>query len=132
MSDSDKKETKYQVYTSSMQAHKLIMPCGKVLHVTEGKYVTCNEDEIAFIDNEIELGFKYLKKGGTTTSATADPMAAMKAKMKEQLKAEVIKEYLAKEVKEANGETSPTVTPAEIIKPANTLDLSALKGQSGK
>ena len=136
MSDTDKKENEveYQVYKSSMQAHKLIMPSGKVLHVTNGKFVTCNQDEIDFIDDEISKGFKYLKKGGTTTSATADPMAAMTQRIKE----EAVREYLAKEMKEAGGgktettETPPVIKPevvvtlSEPIKPASTTDLSAL------
>lgn len=135
MSDTDKKETVYQTYRSSMQAHKIIMPKGKVLHVTKGKFVTCNQDEIDFLDAEIKAGFKYLKKGEPTTSAVADPMAAMKAKIKE----EAIREYLAKEIAEATagsgGEPAPktdtetpppVVTPSEPIKPASTTDLSAL------
>lgn len=134
------KETKYQVYTSSMQAHKLVMPCGKVLHVTKGKYVTCNEAEIEFIDAEIKAGFKYLKKGGTTTSATADPMEAYRAKIAK----EAIAEYLAKETREleegdedkkipAAPVISPTLaTPAPVtsVVPKNSLDLSSLMSKS--
>ena len=129
-------ETKYQIYTSSMQAHKLIMPCGKVLHVTKGQFVTCDEAEIAFIDAEIKLGFKYLTKGGTTTSATADPMAAYKAKIGK----EAIAEYLAKEQAELKQEIPekkvpeaskvPSQIASTVVKPASTLDLSALKPKS--
>lgn len=124
------KKTTYNVYKSSMQAHKLIMPCGKVLHVTKGKFVTCNQDEIDYIEAEIKAGFKYLKKEGTTTSATTDPLAAMKEKLKE----EAIREYLAKEQAELDApkkEQKPEITESK-ISPANTSTLAALKQQSGK
>lgn len=88
MAQTEQNEKVFQVYKSSMQSHRVIMPNGKVLHVRKGKYITDNEDEIAFLDAEIKAGFKYLKKAEPMTSSDLDPMQALRKKLFAEFEAE--------------------------------------------
>ena len=119
-------EKKFQVYTSSMQAHKIVRKDGKVLNIVNGKYITSDEGDIEFLDAEIKAGFKYLTKGEPVTSEQADPMAALRA----QIKREAVAEYLAKEQKELEQDMGSTAK--EPAKPASSAALASLKEQSSK
>ncbi len=85
------KEETYQVYKSSLRNQRIAMPDGKLITITGGRYITKDENEIAFLDSEIENGFPYLAKSEAMTSADLDPMATLKRK--------IIAEYLENEQK---------------------------------
>lgn len=110
-------EKTFQVYTSSMKSHRIIRPDGKPLHFNDYKYVTDDEGDIEYLDEEIRKGFRYVTKGDKVTAAEANPVLALK----EQWKREAIAEYLAKEQEELKESTSDTST----VKPASTADLVA-------
>lgn len=127
---------KCQVYKSALKSHKIIAPRGKVLHVVDYKHITDNEDDIAFLDEEIRKGFPYLKKLTEVEVRDADPMAALR----EQIKKEAIAEYLAKEQAElaAAGEENKVVdtgesksdAPKVTLNPASSAKLAGLAGKS--
>lgn len=119
-------EKTYQVYKSSMQAHKIPMPSGKVLHVTEFQLVTANQKEIEFLDAEIEEGFPYLRKVDSITSTELDPIANLRAKMKEELRLELQAEMGAGE--EGKKDPNPTATKTAGI--GSTASLASVSGNS--
>jgi len=89
MSNTDQtNEVEYQTYQSTMKSHKMVTTAGKVLHFIDNKFVTNNEDDIAYLDAEIKAGFPYVRKGEVVTSSDLDPMAALRKKMYAEFLAE--------------------------------------------
>lgn len=89
----------YNVYKSTMQAHKVIRTDGKVCHVTNGKYITDDAKDIEFIDAEIEAGFQYLRLEKQVTAAELDPIATLRNTLKEEAKEELMQELKLSGVK---------------------------------
>lgn len=113
----NKKEKVFNIYRSTMQAHKLIRPDGKVIHVTNFQYVTDDKLDIAYLDNEISLGFPYLKAAEQVTSTDLDPVAAFRKQIAEEAVA-AYKEQLVKEVTE--GPKDMGASAAVTLMPAGT------------
>lgn len=107
-------EKTYQTYKSGLENTKIIMQSGKVIHVRAHKYITCDAAEIEFLDNEIETGFPYLKKGEPVTTSDLDPMSALRKKIRAEVMAEI---------DAGNSETQKVV-------PASSKDLNMLSGNS--
>lgn len=110
-------EKVFNIYRSTMQAHKLIRPDGKVIHVTNFQYVTDDKLDIAYLDNEISLGFPYLKAAEQVTSTDLDPVAAFRKQIAEEAIA-AYKEQLAKEATE--GKRDMGASAAVTLMPAGT------------
>ena len=85
-------EKKYQQYASSRNSMKMITTTGRKIIFVGYKYMTCEQDIIDYLDDEISKGLNVVTKGELLTSKEADPMEALKKKH--------IQEYLAKEQQE--------------------------------
>lgn len=92
-------ERVFNVYKSTMQAHKLIRQDGKVCHITDGRYVTDDAADIEFIDAEIAAGFQYLRLDKQMTAEELDPIATLKKTLKEEAKEELLQELQLSGVK---------------------------------
>jgi len=93
--DVPKKETaaeEFQTYKSSLPTQRLVTESGRVIHITAGKYITKDKEEIEYLNSLIKSGFSYISKGASITSEEADPMAALRAKIKAELLAEMQQE----------------------------------------
>ena len=122
-------EKVFQVYKSSMQAHKMVMPKGRVIHIINFQYVTANMKEIAFLDEEIEEGFPYLRKLEPVTSAELDPMATLRAKIREEARVERIAEQEALAAKQTLEDSQSEPTKLNI---ASSADLAGKVKSSSK
>ncbi len=111
-------EKTYQTYRSGLENQRIIMRSGKVIRVTGHKYITDNKEEIAFLDEEITLGFPGLRKGEPVTETDLDPMAALRKRI-----AAEEREKIMKEIDAGNSETQKIV-------PANTAELVNLSAGS--
>jgi hypothetical protein len=81
---------KYHQYFSTRPIINITMPSTKRIRFVAGMYVTDNQAEIEFLDNEIKQGHAmiFVKEGQEVVDESAlDPLAAVKAK--------AIAEYLA-------------------------------------
>lgn len=74
-------ENTFQSYTARKQSFKTITPKGRVIVIVDYKFVTKNQEEIDYLDYEIENGFSLLSKGVTVTSEDADPMSALRKRI---------------------------------------------------
>jgi len=92
---SDKKQ--YHQFFSSRPKISITMPNGNRIYFVAGTYVTDNEAEIEFLNDQIRQGHQMIgvKKGQeTVTQDQLDPLAAIKEK--------AIAEYLAKQAEQQN------------------------------
>ena len=103
-------EKTFQTYKSSLPNQKIAMPNGKMIRITSHQYITDMEDEIAFLDNEIKLGFPYLTKSGEMTSTELDPMSALRAKIIAEYEADKVPAPVLGDV--AKQELTPASTAA--------------------
>lgn len=116
---SEAKEKKiFNVYKSTLQSHKIIRSDGKVLAVVNFQFITDDEKDIEFLDAEIAAGFPYLSKPEQLTSDDLDPMAKLRAKMKEEARQEIL------------AETADSTSRQAKLKPASTAALAALSADS--
>ena len=111
-------EKVFNVYKSTLQSHKIIRGDGKVIHVLNHQYITSDSADIEFLDAEIEAGFPYLSPAKEVTSTDLDPMSALKAKMKEEARQEILAETADSESKQAK------------LAPASTSALASLSAGS--
>lgn len=84
MSDSTKK---FHQYFSSRPTISITMENGNRIRFVGGVYMTDNESEIKFLDEQIRAGHQmiYIKQGHTVVDADAlDPLAAIKKKAVEE------------------------------------------------
>lgn len=122
------KEVLYTVYRSSLSNHGIIMKSGKVLHVINHELITCDQEEIDFIEREIASGFPYLSKSGVINSQVRDPLMEFKAK--------IIQDYEAKKLAEAGlpvpviGNSNTGNQVAKSLSPASTAILAKLSAGS--
>lgn len=82
----------YHQYFATRPRISIIMPSGERIHFQAGQYVTDNEKEIKFLDEQVAARHPmiYVKKGAeTVTAEQLDPLQAVKEK--------AIAEYLAKQ-----------------------------------
>ena len=112
MSDSKK----YQHYNCARIAMNMVTEEGKKIRFVNHQYITADEHEIKYLNDQIKRGLTVITKGELMTAEEADPMEALKRKH--------IAEYLAKEsaelVAEAKGESrdmgstasKPAISPA--------------------
>jgi len=117
-----KQEKVFNIYKSTMRNHKLIRQDGKAIHVINGELVTADKKDIEYLDAEIEAGFPYLKPAEQITSTELDPMASLRAKMKDEARLEL----LAEQVK---ADKDMGFSKSKVI-PASTVDLTAVSGES--
>lgn len=74
----------YHQFFSTRPRISITMPSLKRIFFDGGIYITDKEDEIDFLNSQIEAGHQmiYVKKGAETlTEEQRDPMAAIKAKI---------------------------------------------------
>lgn len=114
----EKEEKLYQTYRSGLENQKIIMPSGRTLRITGHKYITANQEEIDFLDEEIRLGFPGLKKGEPVTETDLDPMTALRKKIAAEERDKIMKEIEA------------GTSDIQQVVPASTKDLSDLAGNS--
>lgn len=123
-------EKLFETYTSSLAAHKVIRPDGKVIHFIRGQLITDNAEDIAYLDEQIKKGaLRWLTKGKAVTASDADPMAALRRKIEE----DAIAKYIA--AQKAAGEASGIVetessSDKPVLTPASTSALARLTGNS--
>jgi len=86
------KEVKYQHYNSSRQSMRMITEIGRMISFVNYQYMTCEDDLIDYLNTEIDKGLNVVIKGELLTSKEADPMAALRSKMKEELLKEIAEE----------------------------------------
>lgn len=73
-------DQKYQHYTSARQSMKMITTKGRKVVFVNYQYITCEQEIIKYLDDEIDNGIKVITKGKLLTSKEADPMEALKTK----------------------------------------------------
>ena len=107
---------KYQHYNCARIAMNMVTEEGKKIRFVNHQYITADELEIAYLNDQIDRGLKVITKDKLMTLEEADPMAALKRKH--------IAEYLAKESAElvaeskgesrdmGNTESKPAISPA--------------------
>jgi len=93
----------FQLYTAARESFRTITDKGRLIVISNFKFITNNADEIAYLDAQIEAGFNLLAKGVTITAEDADPMSALRKKIIEEHEAK--KAALADEVRDL-GQTS--------------------------
>ena len=102
MTDSDNSATKekmFQSYSSSRPSAKVITTLGRVIRFTRNAFITDNQEEIDYLDDEIaKRGLRGITKGKPVTSLEADPMEGLRRKH--------IAEYLAAEAAELQASTT--------------------------
>ena len=103
-------EKTFNIYKASMQAFRIIRPDGKVIHVLNGQLITDNPIDIEYLDAQIALGKLRLRPAEQVTSTDLDPIAALKAKLKEEARQEIL------------AETASSSATAKLA-PASTSDL---------
>ena len=114
----EEEEKTFNVYTSTMQSHKIMRNDGKTINVVQGQYITDDPKDIEFLDAEIKAGFPYLSEAETVTSTDLDPMAKLRAQMKEEARKEIL------------AETKDSTSTQVKLKPASTAALAALSAGS--
>ena len=113
-------EKVFNVYKSTMQSHKIIRDDGKIIHVLNHQYITSDPADIEFLDTEIKAGFPYLSPAEQLTSTDLDPMSALKAKMKEEARQEILAETADSESKQAKLAPASTSTLASLSAGSNS------------
>ncbi len=76
----DKEDQKFQHYSSSRQSMRMITTTGRKVIFVNYRYITCEKEIMAYLDDEIEGGLNVITKGDLLTSKEADPMEALKTK----------------------------------------------------
>lgn len=86
-----------QVFKSSIASVKYIFKNGKEAHFINGKFLTDIEDEIKQLRDEITSGHPhiYVDAKETEIDTEADPLAALKEKLREQLLQEIAEKQAA-------------------------------------
>jgi hypothetical protein len=87
----------YHQYFSSRPKISITMPNGNRIYFVAGTYVTDNESEVEFLNEQIKHNHPmiFIQKGKeTVTQEQLDPLAAIKEK--------VIAEYLSKQAEQQN------------------------------
>lgn len=120
----DNKEQKFQHYTSSRQSMQMITCLGRKIVFVGYSYMTCEQEIIDYLDDEIKKGLKVVTKGKLLTSKEADPMEALKTKHREEFLAEQ-----AQELKDiALGKTKDMGNTKSKEQLANSLKPTSSKG----
>ena len=125
-------EKTYHVFHNTIQSVKMITTGGRTMAFVLGKYVTDVEEEITYLNNEIEVGniHLYTKEGEERmTASDLDPMASLRKKhFKEFAKtqAEVARKIAAGEP------LSQSESEVQQLTPGSTSDIAALAADSGK
>jgi hypothetical protein len=86
------KETRFQHYMSALTSIQLISSKGTKIIFINHQFVTCDPDAIEYLNAEIERGLPGITMGELMTREEADPMSAIKAKWKEELRVEMVEE----------------------------------------
>jgi len=134
MAESATEEKMYHSYKSGMQSMKMITNSGRRIHFINHRFITDNEEEIEYLDAELAKGNTFFSAGDKVSSVDADPMAALKEKMKK----EAIAEYLAKEQAELEAgdkvldtvKITTSTSEAGKLNPASAAKLSGLAKNS--
>ena len=113
---------KFQVYTSAKQSFRMVTPEGKVLLFIGGRLMTKEPKAIAYLDEEIAEGCRFLTKGEPMTAAEADPIASLRQR--------IIAEHEADKAKKEAAVKDMGSTPKAPLGAANTALLAALKSDS--
>jgi len=77
---------RFQHYASSRRSMRMITEEGKAVIFINFKFITDDEDTIAYLDEEIRKGLRDVTKGELLTSEEADPMAGIKKAAIEEYK----------------------------------------------
>lgn len=128
----DAPEEMFEVFSSSLRAHKIVTPEGKTLHFLNGKHMTKDVDDIAFLDEQVRKGSPYIRRGEAVPAKAADPMQKLRdqirAEMAAELKAQQDAIQMAAEAGVVN--TGESTTDAPKLNPATTAKLASLAGKS--
>ena len=102
-------ELKYQHYSCSRQAMRMISTGGRKITFVGYQYLTCEQEIIDYLDNEIAQGLRVITKGDLLTSKEADPL--------EKLKEKHIAEYLATQraAQKGDADMGNTKTPEQLL-----------------
>lgn len=86
-------EQEFQSYACSRSSTRLITPAGFRITFTDFKYLTQNEDAIAYLDYEIQAGNLIgITKGKVVTTSDLNPMEALRKTVRAELIAELAEE----------------------------------------
>lgn len=120
----------FQVYKSSLKSHKIIAPDGRSLNVVNFRFITDDERDIAFLDEEIKNKFPYLRKMDAVELEAEDPMA----KLRQQIAEEAIAKYKAEQEALASASDVPDTGESQsaqaTLSPASTAKLAQLASKS--
>ena len=125
-------EKTYHVFYNTIQSVKMITTGGRTMSFVLGKYVTDVQEEIDYLNVEIEIGNIHLsvKQGEEVmTASDLDPMASLRKKhFKEfaEAQAEVARKIAAGEP------LSQSESEVQQLTPGSTSDIAALAEDSGK
>lgn len=120
------------VFLSTIPYVKMVRPDGKELAFRDGKYITDDAGDIAHITSEINAGHPHIKlpeeeSQRVVESGMLDPMNALRARMEQEIRAQIAAENAAGDVNKPMGETKQ-----EPLKPASSVDIAqAALGGSG-
>lgn len=98
---------KYHQYFSTRPMVTITMPNGNRIRFVGGVYMTANQSEIDFLQEQIRIGHPiiYIKEGATVVDADAlDPLAAVKKKAIEEY---LQQQKLASDPNRNMGNTAP-------------------------
>lgn len=120
---SEAAEILYHVYISSKTNQRIAMTSGKLLTIIASKLITCQADEIAFLDECIATGFPGLSKGESVLASDLDPMNALRKKF--------YAEFVAAQEAERTVATAVLAdTSAAKLVPSSTADVAPLSAES--
>lgn len=120
------------VFLSSIPYIKMIRTDGKELPFRDGKYCTDDAADIAYITKEIEAGHPHIRVPESedqrvVESQLLDPMNALRARIEQEIRAQIAIENATGNMTKDMGETKQ-----EPLKPASSTDVaSAMLGGSG-
>jgi len=117
------KEVIYQVYKSSRPNQRIAMETGKLITIVASKFITCQEDEIEFLDKCVASKFPGLTKADEVTASDLDPMNALRKKFFAEFAAAQAKEHKVPEALVGDTETSK-------LNPASSVDIESLSAGS--
>jgi len=112
---------KYQHYKSSRASVRLISTAGRRITFINHQFVTCEQELIDYLDDEIAKGVPGITRGELLTREEADPMSAIKRKHFEEFKAMQEAERIAA-AKGEEKDMGTTVSKPE-VSPASTRKL---------
>lgn len=75
------KPKKFQHYTSSRQALRMITVTGKPIVFCNYRFITADQDVIDYLDHEIARGLNIVEKGELLDHDESDPMAILRRKI---------------------------------------------------